>query len=117
MKTHDDWVRLDTLLFCNICKHWLSVRSFKTNNSNFGVFPDRYTKFYYDLPENIKEEAWNVYTPEKNMLDWNNIGMSAEIVNLINSNILNKEQYIRFVVMEFYINPKWNVGFEDIDNI
>jgi len=103
-KTHADWIRLDAIALCNKCKYWKSIRPF--NYTSDTEFTDRDSYYYYNVPDWVKEDALAVNDYEKNMLDWENIGLSESTINWINESIINKEQYVRFAAMEFYIEKE-----------
>jgi len=110
-KTHADWERMDTLLFCRQCRDWRTVRRFDITEPSKGVFADSDSFFHYTLPDHIKDDVHTIHIENKNMLDWNNIGLKVETMNWINASIINKEQYVRFVIMEFHVGrdrfPEW----------
>lgn len=101
--THADWERMNELLFCRNCKSWKSTRRFNIPEPSKGVYVDSDSYFYYDVPTEVSDDALSIHDNNKNMMDWNNIGLTKESVKWINESLINKEQYVRFVIMEFYI--------------
>lgn len=100
--THQEWERMNELLFCQRCKDWKSTRRFDVSEPSKGTFVNYDTTLYYDLPNEIKDDAHSVHKDGVNMMDWRNIGLKKETIKWINEAIINREHYIRFVIMEFY---------------
>lgn len=107
-KTHDGWKKLDTIMFCERCKEWRSIQFLHVPYPSNGEHIDFDATLYYDVPDWVKDDVMGIQN--KNMIDWENTGLSKETIRWINESLLNTEQYIRLVLMEFYLNKYGALG-------